>query len=116
MTDSLIWKTVLGTGAARRLGRLFVRTCARNGANVVIHHARCAEEAQAVRTEIAGLGRKAWVFRQTRAIHPQPEIYSGSEHSRPIARFRQQRSDIWFRSTTPQSFIPNIKELKPWTK
>jgi NAD(P)-dependent dehydrogenase (short-subunit alcohol dehydrogenase family) len=50
------------TGAARRLSRLFALTCARNGADIVIHHAHSDDEAESVRAEIVGLGRNAWLF------------------------------------------------------
>jgi NAD(P)-dependent dehydrogenase (short-subunit alcohol dehydrogenase family) len=62
MSEMLSGKTVLITGAARRLGRLFALACARAGASVVIHHSNSKEEAEEVRQEINGLGRQAWVF------------------------------------------------------
>ena len=60
--QSLINKSVLITGAARRLGRLFALACAQAGANVVIHHAHSDADAETLRSEISGLGRQAWVF------------------------------------------------------
>jgi NAD(P)-dependent dehydrogenase (short-subunit alcohol dehydrogenase family) len=62
MNSSLDGKTVLITGAARRLGRSFALASARAGADVVIHHGHSQEEAQAVRAEIEGMGRRAWVI------------------------------------------------------
>jgi NAD(P)-dependent dehydrogenase (short-subunit alcohol dehydrogenase family) len=58
----LLHKTILITGAARRLGRVFALGCARAGADVVIHHGHSDAEAEALRAEIIGLGRQAWVF------------------------------------------------------
>lgn len=55
-------KTILVTGAARRVGRLFALACGRAGANVIIHHGHSPTEAQAVRDEIASLGPQAWVL------------------------------------------------------
>lgn len=55
-------KTVLVTGAARRLGRMFALSCARAGADVVIHHAHSQADAESLRDEIAGLGQRAWIF------------------------------------------------------
>jgi len=55
-------KTILITGAARRLGRLFALACARAGADIVIHHSNSKEEAEAARQEIEGLGCQAWIF------------------------------------------------------
>ena len=63
MSKSLSGKTILITGAARRLGKVFALACARAGADVVIHHAHSEYEAEAVRAEIVGLGHKAWVFK-----------------------------------------------------
>jgi len=62
MDKSLFGKTILITGAARRLGRLFALTCARAGANLVIHHAHSDEDAAKVRDEIGLLGRKAHII------------------------------------------------------
>ncbi|HEX6270411.1 MAG TPA: SDR family NAD(P)-dependent oxidoreductase, partial [Anaerolineales bacterium] len=77
MSESLNGKTILITGAARRLGRLFALACARAGADVVIHHGHSDEEAESARREISGLGRRVWVFKadlsdsnQTRGLIP----------------------------------------------
>ena len=78
MNESLNGKTILITGAARRLGRLFTLACARAGANVVIHHGHSDEEAENLRHEIAEMGRQACVIKadlsdsnQTRELIPQ---------------------------------------------
>jgi NAD(P)-dependent dehydrogenase (short-subunit alcohol dehydrogenase family) len=63
MNESLNGKTILITGAARRLGRLFALACARAGATVVIHHGHSDEEAESIRTEITGMGGRAWIFK-----------------------------------------------------
>jgi len=63
MNDLLNGKTVLITGAARRLGKIFALACARAGADVVIHHGHSEGDAEKVRDEIVGLGRRAWIFR-----------------------------------------------------
>jgi len=42
--------------------KIFALACARAGADVVIHHGHSEEEAQKVREEVTGLGRRAWVF------------------------------------------------------
>jgi NAD(P)-dependent dehydrogenase (short-subunit alcohol dehydrogenase family) len=55
-------KAILITGAAHRIGGALALACARAGANLVIHHAHSPEQAQANRTEIEALGRKAWVI------------------------------------------------------
>jgi NAD(P)-dependent dehydrogenase (short-subunit alcohol dehydrogenase family) len=61
--NSLQDKTVLITGAARRIGRIFALACANAGANVVIHHAHSNADAESLLTEISGLNRQAWVFK-----------------------------------------------------
>jgi len=63
MTDEpLLHKTILITGAARRLGRRFALASAHNGADVVIHHAHSDSDAESLRAEISRLDRQAWVF------------------------------------------------------
>lgn len=78
MNETLNGKTVLITGAARRLGRLFALACARAGANVVIHHGHSDQDAENLRQEIVGLDRRAWIVKadlsdsnQTRELIPQ---------------------------------------------
>lgn len=78
MNETLLGKTILITGAARRVGKIFALACARAGADVVIHHGHSDEEAEKVREEIANLGRRAWVFpadlndpSQARGLIPQ---------------------------------------------
>ena len=58
----LLDKTVLITGSARRVGRIFALGCAQAGADVIIHHGHSPEEATATRDEIAALGRRAWIL------------------------------------------------------
>ncbi len=62
MNESLAGKTILVTGGARRVGKIFALACARAGADVVIHHGNSQEDADKTRNEIEGLGRHAWVF------------------------------------------------------
>jgi NAD(P)-dependent dehydrogenase (short-subunit alcohol dehydrogenase family) len=62
MNQTLRGKTILVTGAARRVGKILALACAHAGADVVIHHAHSVDEAESVRAEIVGLGSKAWVF------------------------------------------------------
>lgn len=58
----LLDKTVLITGSARRVGRIFALGCAQAGADVIVHHGHSPEEAAATRNEIAALGRRAWTL------------------------------------------------------
>jgi NAD(P)-dependent dehydrogenase (short-subunit alcohol dehydrogenase family) len=61
MSNSLNGKTILITGGAKRVGKIFTLACARAGADVVIHHGHSAEEAARTREEINQLGRRAWI-------------------------------------------------------
>jgi len=55
-------KTILITGSARRVGRIFALGCAQAGADVVIHHGHSPDEAQATRDEIEAMGGRAWIL------------------------------------------------------
>jgi pteridine reductase len=58
----LLGKTVLITGSARRVGRIFALGCVQAGADVVIHHGHSPEEAAQTQDEIEALGRRAWTL------------------------------------------------------
>jgi len=60
--NPLLGKTILITGAARRLGRLFALACARHGADVIIHHGHSPDQATQLQVEIRGMGRRAEVI------------------------------------------------------
>ncbi len=60
--NNLNGKTILITGAARRLGRLFALACARAGADIIIHHSNSDMEAQQVKDEIESIGRNAHIL------------------------------------------------------
>lgn len=62
MSESLNGKTVLVTGAAKRVGKIFALACARAGADVVIHHGHSEKEAEEARQEIIAMGCQARVF------------------------------------------------------
>jgi pteridine reductase len=71
--EPILHKTVLVTGAARRIGRSLALACARAGANVVIHHAHSDADAESLRAEISGLNRQAWVFKTDLSDSSQAE-------------------------------------------
>jgi NAD(P)-dependent dehydrogenase (short-subunit alcohol dehydrogenase family) len=60
--NNLQGKTILITGAARRVGKIFALACAKAGANVIIHQGHSPEEAESTKDEIASLGRSAWAL------------------------------------------------------
>lgn len=62
MNESLNGKTILITGAARRVGRLLALACGRAGADVILHHGHSLAEALTVQKEIASFGRRAWIL------------------------------------------------------
>ncbi len=53
-------KTILITGAGRRIGRHLAISLSRAGADIVIHYGQSAAEAQSVVQEIEAVGRRAW--------------------------------------------------------
>jgi len=55
-------KTILVTGAARRVGRIFALACARAGGDVIIHHGHSEQQALDVQKEIASLGSRSWIL------------------------------------------------------
>lgn len=55
-------KTLLITGAARRIGRHLALAAARAGADIILHHSNSPEEAEQTAAEIGHLGRRAWVL------------------------------------------------------
>jgi pteridine reductase len=78
-------KTILITGAARRIGRRFALACAHAGADVIIHHAHSDADAESLRAEISGLDRRAWVFKADLGDSPQAEsLIPLINHSAPI--------------------------------
>lgn len=58
----LLDKTILITGSARRVGRLFALGCTQAGADIIIHHGHSPDEAQETREEIESMGRRAWIL------------------------------------------------------
>lgn len=61
-------KTVLVTGAAKRIGRALALACARAGADVFIHYGTSAAEAARLKEKIQSLGTRAWCL-QTDLSH-----------------------------------------------
>lgn len=55
-------RTILITGAARRIGRHLALSSAQAGANVILHHANSSKEAAQTAEAIRAMGRKAWVL------------------------------------------------------
>jgi pteridine reductase len=81
MSNRLSGKTILITGAAKRVGKIFALTCAAAGANVVIHHGHSDEEAEEARQEIIAMGCQAWVF--------QADLSDASQAGGLIARISE---------------------------
>jgi pteridine reductase len=59
---SLKGKTVLITGAAKRIGRSLSLAVAQAGADVIIHYGNSRSDAESARMEIESLGRKAFLL------------------------------------------------------
>lgn len=62
MQAGLSGKTILVTGAARRVGRLLALACATAGADVVLHYGNSEQEAASVQREIQAVGGRAWLL------------------------------------------------------
>jgi NAD(P)-dependent dehydrogenase (short-subunit alcohol dehydrogenase family) len=60
---SLEGKSVLITGGARRVGRALVLAAAQAGADIFLHYHQSGSEAEALRDELAGLGRRAMLLK-----------------------------------------------------
>lgn len=71
---TLTGKTILITGAARRVGRALALAVARAGGNVIVHHANSLVDALEVVDSIRALGREAWALQ---ADFSQPEGAEG---------------------------------------
>lgn len=59
---SLFDRTILITGAARRLGSAIALAAAEHGADIILHYNTSLGEAQQTAEKIAALGRKAWLL------------------------------------------------------
>jgi pteridine reductase len=75
---ALSGKTILVTGAARRVGRRLALACARAGADVVIHYGHSEQDALNVKNEIASFRGRSWVL--------QSDLSLADEVSRLISR------------------------------
>jgi NAD(P)-dependent dehydrogenase (short-subunit alcohol dehydrogenase family) len=73
MTNELKSRTVLITGAARRIGREFALAVAREGGNVILHHGHSSGEARLLQSEIESLGVQAYPL-QADLADPQQTI------------------------------------------
>lgn len=60
----LLNKTILITGAARRVGKLFALGCAQAGADILIHYGNSSAAAEETHHEIKSLGRRAWTIQE----------------------------------------------------
>ncbi len=57
---SMLGKTILITGAARRLGKALALACAENGADLILHYRTSSSEIAEVSEQINAMGRKSW--------------------------------------------------------
>jgi NAD(P)-dependent dehydrogenase (short-subunit alcohol dehydrogenase family) len=79
MSSPLPPRTVLVTGAARRLGRAFSLAFARAGWDVACHYQHSRDEALQTCAEIEALGRQAWAIGGTLAdTAAQQHVFDGT--------------------------------------
>ncbi len=71
-------KTILITGAARRVGRLFALACGRAGANIIIHHGHSAAQALDLKAELVAFAPQVWIL--------QADISDPQESAQLISR------------------------------
>jgi len=82
---SLLNRTVLITGSARRVGRIFALGCAKAGADIVIHHGHSPEEAAETRDEIEAMGRRAWILAADLSVPAEAsEVISRANRFSPL--------------------------------
>lgn len=114
MTD-LKHKTVLVTGAAKRLGRAMALALARQDAEVVVHYHTSQSEAEAVQAEIEQAGSKATLCQADLADPEQADALVGQvveRLGRPLdilinnASFFDTQS---WRETTSDALIENMQ-------
>ena len=55
-------KTILITGAARRLGKAIALACAQSGADIILHYHTSEQEAEETCQAIKALGRRCWLI------------------------------------------------------
>ncbi|MEP7135500.1 MAG: SDR family oxidoreductase [Chloroflexota bacterium] len=106
--EPLQGKTILITGAARRLGRIFALACARAGADIVIHHAHSDSDAQTVAAEISQLNRRAFIFQSD---------FSDSTSTRNLIPLINQSTPIHFlinNAAVFESLSLESTSLKDW--
>jgi NAD(P)-dependent dehydrogenase (short-subunit alcohol dehydrogenase family) len=87
MSEELLLKSVLVTGAARRIGRAIALNLAKSGWSVAVHCNRSAKEAEALVDEISNFGGKAAVVKADLAIEEATAglIYKANEAIGPIS-------------------------------
>ncbi|MBS3812370.1 SDR family oxidoreductase [Candidatus Bipolaricaulota bacterium] len=86
MNDRLNGKTVLITGAAKRMGRQIALSLAGEGMNVVIHYRSSGDEAAELKERLASLGVKSWTV--------QEDFKSETNLSKFIQGVKQEVGDL----------------------
>ena len=67
-------KTVLVTGAARRVGRAIAIECATNGYGVIAHYGKSREEIRSLEKEVKELGVPFYAIKQDLSVNPEKLI------------------------------------------
>ena len=71
-------RTILITGAARRIGRSLALSAAKEGANLVLHHNQSPAEASSLQKEINEIGRQATIYQSDFSSLRDIEDFTGS--------------------------------------
>jgi pteridine reductase len=101
-------RTILITGAAKRIGRSLARACANAGADIVVHYHRSTGDAEEAAEEIRGMGRRAWLVEgdlgSEAGVH---QIITGAFQAGPVYALVNNAAifePVSMQETTPESW------------
>jgi NAD(P)-dependent dehydrogenase (short-subunit alcohol dehydrogenase family) len=77
-------KTILVTGAARRIGRALALASARAGADVIVHYSHSGKAAEETRSEITAIGCRSWCLQAD--FREQAQVIRLAEQAAKIGR------------------------------
>ena len=127
--QTLKGKTALITGASRGIGRAVALKLASQGANILIHYRKNAEEASALEAELRQAGVEAWKYAadlsdlgqvhrwldEIKAQHPKVDIFVANAAAtafKPLAEIREHHIAKTM-NITVTTFILTMNALKP---
>jgi len=113
VNQRLLDKVVMITGAAKRIGRLFALACAREGADIIIHHGHSDNEAEILAKEIQELGRQSWVYKADLSAMDQTETLTNEINKVTPIHFLVNNASIFepttFNSTSVEQWNDHLQ-------